>query len=586
MSDNEKGMRDAASQQALEHAASVGMLTAMERYQMQQPQCRFGQEGICCRICNMGPCRVGASAKGERIGVCGATAETVVARNLLRMVAAGTSAHSNHGRDVAHALLLMAQGKAKDYRISDEVKLKRVAAEYGVEIAGKSTQELALALAEKSLAEFGQQHGELSLIARAPEKRRQTWRRLGVMPRGIDLEIVECLDRSTMGVDTDYRSLLLHGVRTSLANGWGGSMLATELQDIMLGSPRPIRAKVNLGVISEDKVNIVVHGHEPILSEMIVEASREPELLQLAREKGAKGIQLSGICCTSNELLMRQGIPSAGQFLQQELAIATGAVEAMVVDVQCLMPSLPTAAKCFHTELITTSPKGRMPGVRHIEFDETRALDIARQIVTAAIEQFPKRDLKKVDIPKQTMDLVAGFTTEYVFELLGGRFRPSYRPLNNGIIEGRLRGVAGVVGCTNPNTQPVEESHVEMVKELIRNDVLVVQTGCSAIACAKEGLLAPEAARQYAGKGLQEICEAVGIPPVLHIGACVDNSRILTACCEMLKEGGLGEDFSDLPVAGAAPEWMSEKAVSIGMYVVASGIYTIHREAMLKRRSS
>ena len=352
-------------------------------------------------------------------------------------------------------------------------------------------------------------------------------------------------------------------------------MIGTDLQDVMLGSPVPIRAKVNLGVLSEDKVNVVVHGHEPILSEMIVEASRDPELLKLAEEKGAKGIQLAGICCTANEILMRQGIPSAGHFLQQELAIATGAVEAMVVDVQCLMPSLPEVAKCFHTQIITTSPKGRMPGVKHIEFDEERALDVAREIVRTAVENFPNRDQRTVAIPKDTMDLVAGFTAEYVFTLLGGRFRPSYRPLNNGIIEGRLRGVAGVVGCCNPNFQPVDFGHVALVKELIRNDVLVVQTGCSAIACAKEGLLAPEAAMRYAGKGLREICEAVGIPPVLHVGSCVDNSRILIACCEMLREGGLGEDISDLPVAGAAPEWMSEKAVSIGMYVVGSGLFTV-----------
>jgi len=274
-------------------------------------------------------------------------------------------------------------------------------------------------------------------------------------------------------------------------------------------------------------------------------------------------------------VLMRQGIPSAGHFLQQELAIATGAVEAMVVDVQCLMPSLPEAARCFHTELITTSPKGRMPEVRHIEFDETHALEVARQIVQAAIERFPERNPEAVNIPKHSMDLVAGFTAEYVFRLLGGRFRPSYRPLNNGIIEGRLRGVAGVVGCCNPNIQPVDYGHLTLVKELIRNDVLVVQTGCSAIACAKEGLLIPEAAHEHAGRGLQEICEAVGIPPVLHVGSCVDNSRILIACCEMLAEGGLGEDISELPVAGAAPEWMSEKAVAIGMYAVSSGIFTV-----------
>ncbi len=531
-------------------------------------------------MCSMGPCRATTTAKGEKIGVCGATADTIVARNLLRMIAGGAAAHSDHGRDVAHTFLLMAEGKAKDYKIKDERKLRRLAAEYQVETEGKSAMEIARGVAEHALGEFGQQTGELRFLGRAPERRQEVWRKLGVTPRGIDREIVECMHRTHMGVDTDYRNILRHGIRTALGDGWGGSMIGTDLQDVMLGSPLPIRAKVNLGVLSADKVNIVVHGHEPILSEMIVEASREPELLKLAEEKGAKGIQLSGICCTANEILMRQGVPSAGHFLQQELAIATGAVEAMVVDVQCLMPGLAEAAKCFHTELITTSPKGRMPGVRHIEFDEEQALDVAREIVRIAIEKFPERDKETVDIPKHTMDLVAGFTAEYVFRMLGGRFRPSYRPLNNGIIEGRLRGVAGVVGCCNPNVQPVDYGHVEMVKELIRNDVLVLQTGCSAIACAKEGLLAPEAAAQYAGRGLQEICEAVGIPPVLHVGSCVDNSRILIACCEVINEGGLGEDISEAPIAGAAPEWMSEKAVSIGMYVVGSGIFTVFGEPL------
>jgi carbon-monoxide dehydrogenase catalytic subunit len=575
MPDSEKRMRDAASQEALKAAEARGAATALDRYDAQQPSCRFGKQGICCRLCNMGPCRVGSSAKGERLGVCGANADTVAARNLLRMVAGGAAAHSDHGRDVAHTFVLMAQGKAKDYRVKDEGKLRKIAALYGIDSAGKSAHQLALAVGEKALAEFGQQEGELKLMLRAPQKRLQLWRKLGLMPRGIDREIVECMHRTHMGVDTDYRNILRHGLRTALGDGWGGSLIATELQDIMLGSPRPIRAKVNLGVLSKDKVNVVVHGHEPILSEMLVEASREPQMVKLAEDKGAKGIQLAGICCTANEVLMRQGVPSAGTFLQQELAIATGAVEAMVVDVQCLMPSLPEMAKCFHTELITTSPKAHIPGATHIQFDEEHALDVAREILRAAIDRFPQRDQQLVNIPESTMDLVAGFTADYVFEMLGGRFRPSYRPLNNGIIEGRLRGVAGVVGCCNPNVQPVDFGHVEMVKELIRNDVLVVQTGCSAIACAKEGLLTPEAAMQYAGRGLQEICEAVGIPPVLHVGSCVDNSRILIACSEMVREGGLGEDISDLPVAGAAPEWMSEKAVSIGMYVVGSGIFTV-----------
>jgi carbon-monoxide dehydrogenase catalytic subunit len=509
------------------------------------------------------------------VGVCGATADTIAARNLARMIASGAAAHSDHGRDVAHTMLLMAKGEAKDYQVKHERKLREVAGYLGIEGADtKDPQQLALAVAEAAYAQFGQQEGELSLMRRAPKKRQDLWRKLGLWPRGVDREVVEIMHRTHMGVDNDYHNIVLAGMRTALADGWGGSMIGTDLQDIMLGCPTPIRAKVNLGVLEEDKVNIVIHGHEPLLSEMIVEASRDPELLKLAAEKGAKGIQLSGICCTANEVLMRQGVPSAGNFLQQEVAIATGAVEAMIVDVQCLMPSLDEVSRCFHTKLITTSPKAKFPGVEHIEFDERRALDVAKQIVRIAIENFPNRKPELVEIPKETMDLVAGFTMEYVFEMLGGRFRPSYRPLNDAIMAGRIRGVAGVVGCCNPNVLH-DSCHIGMVKELLRNDVLVVQTGCSATACAKHGLLQPESAFEYAGKGLQEVCEAVGMPPVLHLGSCVDNSRILTACCQMVAEGGLGEDISDLPVAGAAPEWMSEKAVSIGMYVVASGILTV-----------
>ncbi|MCK4275714.1 MAG: carbon monoxide dehydrogenase, partial [Phycisphaerae bacterium] len=376
---------------------------------------------------------------------------------------------------------------AKDYGIKDEVKLRHMAAEYGLETEGKSSQEIALPLGEAAMAEFGQQEGELKLAARAPERRQQVWRKLGVMPRGIDREIVECMHRTHIGVDTDYRNILRHGIRTALSDGWGGSMIATDLQDVMLGSPVPIRAKVNLGVLSADKVNIVVHGHEPILSEMIVEASREPELLKLAEEKGAKGIQLSGICCTANEILMRHGIPIAGNFLQQELAIATGVVDAMIVDVQCIMPALGKLAGKYHTKLISTSPKAKFPYAEHIQFDEAKALEIAKRIVRTAIENFPNRK-SPARIPEHSSPLVAGFTAENIFTMLGGRYRPSYRPLNDGIISGRLRGVAGVVGCNNAKHRH-DYGHVAMTKELIANDVLVAVTGCTAVADAKAGLL-------------------------------------------------------------------------------------------------
>jgi len=572
----EKRSFDKATQYMLERAEGECILTVWDRYEAMQPQCGFGSLGICCRICSMGPCRIDPFSEEEQTGICGATADTIVARNLARMIASGASAHSDHGKDVADTLLLAGEGKTNDYKIKDEVKLRALAKEYEIKTDGKGKEEIAKELAEKVLAEFGKQHGELKMSLRAPEKRVKVWRELGIVPRGVDREIVEMMHRTHMGVDNDYKNIIMHGLRCALADGWGGSMIATDLQDILFESPRPLKGRANLGTLSEDEVNVVVHGHEPTLSDIVVDASRDPEILELAKKKGAKGVNLVGMCCTSNEILMRHGIPVAGNFLQQELAILTGAVDLMMVDVQCIMPALSSviSSNGFHTKLVTTSPKCKFPGVEHVEFKEENAYQIAKGLLKMAIENFPNRNSNGVYIPKENEDLIAGFTAENVYRFLGGTYRATYRPLNDAIIQGRLRGLAGVVGCNNPNIRH-DWAHTEMVKELIKNDVLVVVTGCSAIAGAKAGLLKPEAAFEYAGKGLQEICEAVGIPPILHVGSCVDNSRILIALTNVVKEGGLGEDISDLPAAGAAPEWMSEKAISIGFYFVASGVFTV-----------
>lgn len=565
---------DKATKKMLEVTECECIETAWDRYDAMQPQCGFGTLGVCCRICNLGPCRIDPFGEGPQKGVCGATADTIAARNLVRMIAAGAAAHSDHGRDVARTLLLTSQGKAEGYGIKDEQKLRVLAEEFGVNVDGRKKEDIAKDVAEMFLAEFGKQEGELLFTGRAPEERKAIWRKLGILPRGIDREIVEIMHRTNIGVDSDVMSLLLQGMRTSLADGWGGSMIATELQDILFGSPKPIRAKVNLGVLKKEKVNIVVHGHEPTLSDVIVSAVQDPELLKLAKDKGADGINLAGICCTSNEILMRHGIPIAGNFLQQELAIATGAVDLMIVDVQCVMPALATVAGCFHTKVISTSKKAKFPGIEHVEFNEEEALSTAKKIVRMAIENFSNRKSQRIIIPDETKDLIAGFTAENTATILGGKYRATYRPLNDAIISGRLRGAAAIVGCNNPKIMH-DYGHVEMAKELLKHDVAVVTTGCSAIADAKAGLLDPEEALNYCGKGLREICETVGIPPILHMGSCVDISRIMIVLSNMVKEGGLGNDISDLPVAGAAPEWMSEKAVAIGFYVIASGVYTV-----------
>lgn len=556
----------------LEKAGRLGMETTWDRSEQQEPRCGFGELGICCRNCYMGPCRIDPFGNGPQKGVCGATAEVIVARNFARMIAAGAAAHSDHGRDVANALLLAATHPDAGYTVKDVNKLRKVAGVLGVSVDGKTKEEIAREVAEKALENFGRQNGEIPFINLAPEARQALWRKLDIVPRGIDREIVEMLHRTAMGVDQDHRNIILHGARAALADGWGGSMIATELQDILFGTPSPLRGQVNLGVLSETAVNIVVHGHEPVLSEMLAVASKDKELLDLAKSTGADGINLAGICCTANEILIRHGLPIAGNILQQELAVTTGAVEAMVVDVQCIMPSLPELCKCYHTHLVTTSPKGKIADAKHFAFSEETAYKTAKEIIREAILNFPNRE--NVDIPNEKMDLIAGFSHEAINYMLGGSFRGSYAPLNDNIINGRIKGVAGVVGCGNPKVTH-DESHVNLVQELIANDILVVQTGCSAIACAKAGFLTPEAADKYAGKGLAEVCRTVGIPPVLHSGSCVDNSRILVALSEMVKTGGLGKDISDLPVAGAAPEWMSEKAIAIGHYFVASGVYTV-----------
>ncbi len=563
---------DPAAVEMLQYAAQENLPTAWDRWEAMQPQCGFGTLGVCCKNCTMGPCRIDPFGNGPSEGVCGATADIIAARNIARMVAAGTAAHSDHGRDITNALLLAAEGS--DYTIKDPDKLKSLAKEWSIETEGKSVAELAKQVALAALEQFGQQRGTLRFLERAPEATRAVWEKADVMPRGIDREVVDTLHRTCIGGDSEPISIITGAIRTALADGWGGSMIGTELSDILFRTPTWLQSETNLGVIEPKNVNVMVHGHEPVLSDMIVAASQDPELIALAKEKGAGGITLSGICCTANEILMRHGIPVAGNFLHQELAISTGAVEAMVVDIQCVMPALAKLADRFHTKFISTSKKAKFPYAEHIEFEETDALNIAKNIIRIAIENFPNRDQSRVKIPNITSPLIAGFSAENIFTALGGRYRPSYRPLNDAVITGRLRGVVAVVGCNNPRHQQ-DFGHVTMTKELLANDVLVATTGCTAIADAKAGLLCPEAAEQYAGEGLKEICRTVGLPPVLHFGSCVDISRILVVLSNMVAEGGLGDSIADIPAAAAAPEWMSEKAVAIGFYAVASGAFTV-----------
>jgi carbon-monoxide dehydrogenase catalytic subunit len=562
---------DAASVEMLNKAGVDCVETCYGRMETQRNQCTFGKNGVCCRLCYMGPCRI--TPKAPR-GVCGADADTIVARNYVREVASGTAAHSDHGRHLVLLLKKVAEGKGGSYRIADEQALRYAARLYGIAENERTKEAVALDLANVFVAEFNRQEDPLATLKLAPVRRQGVWRNRGIQPSGIDRMVVESLHRTHMGVDHDYRNLLLHAFRTSLADGWGGSRVASIASDILFGTPSPVRSRANLGVLGAKTVNVLVHGHEPALSEMLAIASRDPEIVAEAKAAGAEGVTLAGICCTANEILIRHGIPVAGNFLQQELAIITGAVEMLITDVQCCMPSLPEVARAYHTEVVSTSEIAKTIGSTSLPFDEAHAMDSAKALLRRAIANYKNRNPSKVAIPKASQPLVAGFSVAAIKYMLGGTFRASFRPLNDAIIQGRIKGIVGIVGCSNPRTKT--DSYVnELTRELIQRDCIVLKTGCAAIASAKAGMLTPEAALEVAGPGFREVCEAIGIPPVLHMGSCVDNSRLLEAATEVVLEGGLGDDLSEVPAVGVAPEWMSEKAIAIGCYFVASGVDVI-----------
>jgi carbon-monoxide dehydrogenase catalytic subunit len=551
------------ARQMLRKAEREGIETAWDRLEQQTPHCNFGESGVCCRICTMGPCRI---SKKAPLGVCGADADVIVARNFGRFLAGGAAGHSDHGRDCIEAFYAVAHGETEDYQIKDENKMLRIAQELGVATEGRELLEVAKDLADEFQESFGTKRETVAFIGRVPEKQQQSWKKLGIMPRGVDREITEMMHRTHMGCDNDAANTLLQGARMCLGDGWAGSMIATEISDILFGTPSPRKAQVNLGVLKADQVNILVHGHNPIVSEKIMEAVNDPEMIALAKEKGAAGINLAGLCCTGNELMMRQGIPMAGNHLMTELAIVTGAVELIVVDYQCIMPSLVQVGNCYHTQMITTADKARFTGAEHVKFAMDNGMEQARKVVRMAIERYPLRNPDRVEIPKSPVDIMTGFSNEALLEALGG----SLSPLVDAIRAGKVRGAVGIVGCNNPKYQH-DYCNVNLARELIKKDILVIVTGCVTTAAGKAGLLVPEAIEQ-AGEGLKEICGALGIPPVIHMGSCVDNARILQLAALLANE--IGVAISDLPLAASSPEWYSEKAATIGTYAVASGIYT------------
>ena len=562
---------EAATERLLETGAKVGADAWQFRVKNQTPHCKFGEEGVCCRICSMGPCRI--TKKAPR-GICGCDVHGIVGRNYLKFTAGGSATHSDHGREICHTLYESSADGC--YQVKDPEKLIRIAKEWGVETEGKDIYDLAHEVAEMGLWEYGKPFGTQRFLKRAPQSQQELWEKNELAPRAIDREVSCSLHMAHMGCSSLPEALIKQSIRAGLSDGWGGSMMGTEFSDVLFGTPKPIDTEANLGVMVEENVNIVVHGHDPSLSEMVCEYADSPEMIAYAKEMGAKGITVSGVCCTSNEVAMRRGIPMAGNFLQQENVVLTGACEAIVVDVQCIFPALGPLSKCFHTKFITTSPIAQMPDAEFIRFDAKTADEKAKLIVKTAIENFKNRKPELVHIPQLKQKATVGYSVEAIIKCLDGVANSqvdemgTVKPLLQCVTSGVLRGAVAMVGCNNPKIRP-DLAHIELMKKLIANDIVIIASGCSAQAAAKAGLM-DKRAKDICGDGLKRVCELADIPPVLHMGCCVDISRMMILASELAKCAGT--HVSQLPVVGCAPEWMSEKAVSIGNYVIGTGIDT------------
>jgi carbon-monoxide dehydrogenase catalytic subunit len=573
--DTTKQTVDPAALHILTNASESGYETAWDRYESMLPLCDFGERGLCCRHCLLGPCRIDPFGEGPQAGICGINAHGMVARNLCVMVAVGASAHSDHGSHMLEVLKKVHHDEVLSYQIRSQEKLDALYAE-----SGEVNESDRLAgVIEAAWNAFGQLGGETEwLIRLLPVQRVEKLRRLKLLPSGIDSTIRETLHRTHMGVDADHHSLLMAALKCSLAD-FVGMDVSSSISDVLLGIPTPTRSTANLGVLDSKAVNVAVHGHNPLVSESILEAV--PEMEERARRAGASGgINVVGVCCTGNEVLMRRGVPLATNSSSQELAVITGVIEAMVVDVQCIMPSLSSLCSKFHTEFITTSSIARIPGARHIEMTPLNSVEAAREILELAIEAYGRREPKKIDIPNERAETLVGFSSEAILSVLS-QISPEdpLGPLVNLISEGAIYGVVLFAGCNNYKV-PQDSGFLYLAEKLAADNVLLLATGCASGAFAKCGYLSPKATREICGTKLAGVLTELGrvagldepLPPVWHMGSCVDNSRPHRLVFALAKR--LGVDVDQLPVVASAPEAMSEKSISIGMGAVALGLTT------------
>lgn len=561
---------DPGVREMLSHLESCGIETCFDRFDQQQPHCNFGLSGSCCRNCNMGPCRI--TPKSPR-GVCGANEDLVVARNLLRSMAGGVAGHGARSREVILALKATAQGGMPGV-IRGEPKIRATAKAFGLN-ANLELADLAVQICDILLADMGRTEPGLhrTLQALAPRERVETWSALDILPIGSYHEVFEALNRTGVGTDGDWRNVMQQFLRCGLAFSWSSVTAGAIAQDALYGPPKRSRIQTDFAAIETDAVNIAIHGHSPVLASALVRIAGDAAWQTKAREAGATGIRFYGICCTGLSVLYRQGgVAPLSNAMGAELVLGTGAIDAWVVDVQDIFPSIMQVAACFHTAVITTSDSARLPGAIHIGFDHTHSTlgkveDHARKILDVALAAFRRRRPESVHLPRHGFDAEVGFSVENTLEAFGGANR-----LLSHLCEGRVRGIVNMVGCNNPKVV-YEEATVTLAQILQENDILVLTNGCASFPLLKLGFCRPEALENN-GPASRGVLEAAGLPPVLHMGECLDNAR--AAGLFRALADAAGQPLKSMPFAFSSPEWSNEKGIGAALAFRLLGIDSYH----------
>lgn len=561
---------DSAVREMMLNMEQVGIDTAFDRFDNQKPQCSFGLSGVCCKICNMGPCKI--TPKSPK-GVCGADADLIVARNLLRSAAAGVAQHGMHAREVILSLKWAAQGKL-DIPIIGAYKVKAMAEAFGIPTKHRKLNNIAIDLADTLLADLSRTEPEeyKTIKACAPPERRETWKKLDILPISAYHEVFEAYHKTGCATDGDWKSIMQQFLRCGLAFTFTGVVASNIATDSLFGVGDRVTSKVNIGALEKGYVNIAVHGHLPVLVSQIVKTGLSDKYQKLAKSKGAKGIRFYGICCSGLSAMYRYaGVIPLSNAVTAELVLGTGSLDLWVADVQDVFPAIMDVAKCYKTTVVTTSDSARLPGAEHIAYDHHHSNiedtgKIARKIVERAIESYEARQGVPVYIPPYEVEAEVGFSVEYIHKRFG-----SMKPLADAVKSGQILGIVNMVGCNNPKVL-YERTIIDVADVLLKNNILILTNGCASFPLMKLGYCKKDAYTK-AGERLQEFLKP-DLPPVWHVGECIDNTRSSGIFAGVA--GEFGKNLYEMPFAFTSPEWGNEKGIDAALGFRLMGINSYH----------